>query len=144
MPKLTRKITRKPDHSPTSLSDATVFSKKQQLFLDSPATKQRIAQLAKQLIQDIGEPLSHNGIIVGHIKILVKLTEEEFLFLSLTKLDQVDIKQSSQWQNEVAAACNSINLDVNVLVFGYSYKVIEEVVRAALAKMSPGYPPIFL
>lgn len=127
------KLTRKPVQTHTNLTDASIFSKTHHIIFEQPVSKLLVEQLASRLIQDIGRPLSYNGIIVGHIKILVKLSEEEFLFLSLTKLEQVDIKPSSQWKSEVATEFNSVNLDINVLVFGYSKKVIEEIVTDALA-----------
>jgi hypothetical protein len=131
--KLTHKLARKPAQAPTNLTDATIFSKTYHLVLEKPVTKPVIEKLAKRLIQDIGRPLSNNGIIVGHIKILAKVSEKEFLFLSLTKLDRVDVKSSSQWETEVSGELNSVNLDINVLVFGHSKKVIEEVVNGSLA-----------
>ncbi|WP_371361914.1 hypothetical protein SRRS_32080 [Sporomusa rhizae] len=133
MRKFTHKLTRKLAQAPTNLTDATIFSKKYSISFNKSATKQIIENLVKQLIQNIGRPLSHNGIIVGHIKILAKFSEEEFLFLSLTKLDRVDVKPSFQWENELSGECNTIELDINVLVFGHSKKVIDEVVDGSLA-----------
>ncbi len=133
MHKLTHKLTRKPVQAPTKLTDATVFSKTNHVIFEKPVTKPIIEKLVKRLIQDIGRPLSYNGIIVGHIKILGKVSEEEFQFLSLTKLDRVDVKSSSQWETEISGEFNSIDLDINVLVFGHSKRVIEEVVNGSLA-----------
>lgn len=133
MHKFTHKLTRKPAQAPKNLTDATIFSKKYNISFNNSATKQIIEKLVRQLIQDIGRPLSHNGVIVGHIKILAKIAEEEFLFLSLTKLDRVDVKPSSQWENELFGEFNTIELDINVLVFGHSKKVIDEVVNDSLA-----------
>lgn len=133
MHKLTHKLTRKPVQAPANLTDATVFSKTHHVIFEKTVTKPTIEKLVKRLIQDIGRPLSYNGIIVGHIKILAKFSEEEFQFLSLTKLDRVDVKSSSQWETECSGEFNSIDLDINVLVFGHSKRVIEEVVNGSLA-----------
>ncbi|HWR45544.1 hypothetical protein [Sporomusa sp.] len=115
------------------LTDASVFSKTHHIGFEKAVTKPGVEKLVMRLIQDIGRPLSHNGIIVGHIKVLAKLSNEEFIFLSLTRLDRVDVKFSAQWTTDLASEFNSINLDINVLVFGYSRAVIAELVDASLA-----------
>lgn len=133
MRKLTHKLSRKPLEVPTKLTDATIFSKAHHILFEKPVTKPIIEKLVKRLILDIGRPLSYNGVIVGHIKLLAKISEDEFLFLSLTKLDRVDVKASSLWESDLSVEYNTINLDINVLVFGHSKKVIEEVVNGSLA-----------
>ena len=120
-------------HTPTTLTDATIFSKAHSISFDKPVTKLNVEKLVKQLIQDIGRPLAHNGIIVGHIKILAKVPNEEFLFLSLTRLDRLDVKSSSQWQTGLSSEFDSVNLDINVLVFGHSKKAVEKIVNDSLA-----------
>jgi len=136
--KLTHKITRKPTPADTSLTDASIFSKTYHIIFEQPVAKASFEKYVERLIQAIGRPLAYNGIILGHIKILGKLSEEEFVFLSLTKLEQVDIKPSVQWINGLSNEINSIILDVNVLVFGYSKTVIEEVVNASFAVFHQG------
>lgn len=115
------------------LDDAVVFSKKYNLAFARPVARPVVEKLANCLIQDIGRPLSHKGVILGHIKVLAKLTEEEFLFLSLTRLDRVDSKTSSRWSAGVDDARNGIDLDINVLVFGHDGMTIEKVVEDSLA-----------
>jgi len=127
------KLTHKLKHGHTNpITDATVFSKSYHISFEKPVDKSNIEKLVIQLIQDIGRPLAHNGIIVGHIKVLAKVSDEDFQFLSLTRLDRVDVKSSSQWQTELSGEFNSINLDINVLVFGYKREVIEEIVNGSL------------
>lgn len=117
----------------SNLDGAVVFSRKYHIALLKSLSKQMIENLGRSLIQDLGRPLSHNGIIVGHIKVLAKVADEEFLFLSLTRLDQVDCKVSSHWPEELVSEWNAIDLDINVLVFGYDSKTIEKVVENSLA-----------
>lgn len=133
MNKLKHKFKINNKQTPTTLTDATVFSKTHSISFDKPVTKLNIEKFVKQLIQDIGKPLAHNGIIVGHIKVLAKVPSEEFLFLSLTRLDQLDIKSSSEWQSSLSSEFNSVILDINVLVFGHSKKTVEEIVNDSLA-----------
>ncbi|SMC46772.1 hypothetical protein [Sporomusa malonica] len=117
------------------LTDAVVFSKTHHIDFEKAVTKPILERLARQLIQDIGRPLSHNGIIVGHIKVLVKLSDEEFLFVSITRLDQVDFKMSSHWTTGLDNKYSSIKLDINVLIFGHSEEAIEKVVDGSLANL---------
>ena len=136
MPNFKYKISRQSVKSksvPAKLTDATIFSRTYMLSFTEKLGKPAIEAAVKQLISNIGAPLAHNNIIVGHIKLLAKLSDEEFLFLSLTRLDHVDIKTSALWQTNLPAETAELQLDVNVLMFGYGRKVIEETVRAALA-----------
>jgi hypothetical protein len=118
-----------------NMDDAVVFSKKYCLDFPGSVDKPAVAELAGKLIQDIGRPLAHNGIIVGHIKVLAKWPDEEFIFLSLTRLAQVDVKKSAQWTDTLAAGENSLQLDINVLLFGHTYTEIETVVLSSLAQL---------
>lgn len=118
------------------LTDAVVFSKTRQVDLAQEVTKPTIERLVRQFIQDIGRPLAHNGIIVGHIKLLVKVSEEEFLFASITRLDRVDLKMSSDWAAGLDNKYHQIKLDINVLIFGHSEEAIEKVVEGSLAILS--------
>ncbi len=118
-----------------NMDDAVVFSKKYCLEFPGSADKAAIEQLAVKLIQAIGQPLAHNGIIVGHIKVLAKWPDEVFIFLSLTRLAQVDVKRSAQWTDRLAAGENSLQLDINVLLFGHTYAEIETVVLSSLAQL---------
>lgn len=136
MRKLTHKITRNPVPSPTNLTNAAIFSKTYHIIFEHPVAKAQFEKYIGRLMQDIGRPLAYNGSILGHIKILGKLSEEEFLFLSLTKLEQVDIKPSSQWTTRMSDEINSITLDVNVLIFGYSKEIIEEIVNDSIAVLT--------
>ncbi|TWH52072.1 hypothetical protein [Sporomusa sp. KB1] len=133
MNKLKHKFKINSKQTPTTLTDATVFSKTHTISFDKPVTKLNVEKLVKQLIQDLGRPLAHNGIIVGHIKVLAKVTNEEFLFLSLTRLDHLDVKSSAEWQTGLSSEFNSVSLDINVLVFGHSKKTVEEIVNDSLA-----------
>ncbi|WP_371381121.1 hypothetical protein [Sporomusa aerivorans] len=117
----------------SKMDDAVVFSKKYDFDFPQALTKPVIETLMTRLIQDIGRPLSHKGIILGHIKMVAKLPDTEFVFLSLTRLDQVDIKLSAQWARELTSTWKTIHLDINVLLFGQRTEVLEEVVAGSLA-----------
>lgn len=115
------------------LTDATVFSKTYTISLDREITKPDLESMVKRLVLDVGGPLSHKGIIVGHIKVLAKLPDGEFIFVSLTRLDRVDVRASAQWPIAAERGLARFDLDVNVLVFGYDEAVIAKAVDAALA-----------
>lgn len=123
----------------SKLDGAVVFSKKYTVEFIKPVTRQGIEQRVTRLIQDIGGPLAHNGIILGHIKLLAKLPDEEFLFLSLTRLDQADVNMSAQWSNNSSDEWQSISLDINVLIFGHSREEIEGIVAGSLAILQQEY-----
>ncbi|WP_425058059.1 hypothetical protein SCACP_27040 [Sporomusa carbonis] len=121
------------------MNDATIFSKYYQVVFNEPATKTEIEAILKKILDLIGRPLSRNGIILGHIKLLAKLnSEEEFLFLSLTRLDRIDVKASAQWSCADTRGIDSIRLNVNVLVFGHSMSDIVEVVNKASQEFLSG------
>ena len=118
----------------SELTDATVFSKFYPIVLKRAVSKKELEEMLKNLIQSIGKPLAHNGVIIGHIKLIAGLSDKGFLFLSLTRLDRVDITPLSEWNcegNEVI----SLDLTINVLIFGHSKGVINEVVNASIAEL---------
>ncbi len=117
------------------LTDATVFSKNYTISFDREITKPAVERVVSRLVMDIGSPLSHNGIIVGHIKVLAKLSADEFIFVSLTRLDRVDVRFSAKWPVAAERGFARFDLDVNVLIFGYNEAAITQVVDAALATL---------
>ena len=115
-------------------SEATVFSRNQRLVFMEPLTPPAAESLLREFIAAIGRALSRNEVILGHIKVLAKLTgstPEQFLFLSHTRLTQVDVTPSKYWPDGDAGVRN-LDLCVNVLVFGYTMGEVEKVVMAAL------------
>lgn len=117
------------------LTDATVFSKNYPIAFDREITKPAVERVISRLVMDIGSPLSHNGIIVGHIKVLAKLSADEFIFVSLTRLDRVDVRFSAKWPVAAELGFTRFDLDVNVLIFGHTEAAIAQVVDAALATL---------
>lgn len=115
------------------MSEATVFSQSRQLVFEKPVTRADIEKLLMKMMEDIGEPVSYNKVILGHIKVLARFTnEDDYLFLSLTRLNQVDSKVSP---GTFSDSIDRVNLNINVLVFGYSMETVEKVVTAALQKV---------
>lgn len=115
------------------MSDASVFSQSRQVVFAKPVTREDLKRLLNTFLLTVGEPLSYNGIILGHIKVMAKLPAgEHYLFLSLTRLDRVDTKTSPAFMPTDDANVDSIDLTVNVMVFGFSRSAIETVVNAAL------------
>ena len=114
------------------MSDATVFCQVQRIKFDKPVAKFEAEQLLEKFMVTIGEPLSYNKIILGHIKMLARASNENiFLFLSLTRLDHADVKPSPGWANKNFTTVDGFELTVNVLVFGYSKAKVTEIVAAA-------------
>lgn len=114
------------------MSNATVFSQVQRIDFNRPVSKFEAEQLLKIILVKIGEPLSYHGVILGHIKMLAKTScENDFLFLSLTRLDQVDVKPSPNWISVDVEPIIYIELTINVLVFNYSRGTVAKVVAAA-------------
>ncbi|MDR7868519.1 MAG: hypothetical protein RIN56_17110 [Sporomusaceae bacterium] len=117
------------------MSDATVFSQARQITFVRPVTMTDIERLLNEFLLGVGEKLSYNGIILGHIKVMAKRpTGDEFLFLSLTRLDQVDSKASPAWSQSADAGVDCLELTINVLLFGYSRSTVEKAVDIELQK----------
>lgn len=115
------------------MSDATVFSRSRQFVFEKPVTRTEVEGLLKKMLHAIGEQLSYNTVILGHIKVLARSsTGDDYLFLSLTRLDRVDVKASPDWSRLECDVIDNIELAINVLVFGYSSSTVEKVVDAAL------------
>ena len=116
------------------LIDATSFSKFYPIILKRAVTKKNLGEMLKRLIQSIGKPLAHNGVIIGHIKILAEISDEEFLFLSLTSLERVNIAASSDWTYE-GDELIGLDIKISVLLFGHSKSVVVEVVKVSIAAL---------
>ena len=127
------------------MSEATIFSQVQRIAFDSPVTKAEAGALLKKFLITIGEPLAYNKIILGHIKMLAKATDEnDFLFLSLTRLDQIDVKSSPIWANDKFTAVDELELTINVLVFGYNKATVTKAVAAASREILPAHNQVKL
>lgn len=117
------------------LTDATIFSKFYPIIFKKAVQKASLETKLKKLLQSIGTPLAHNGVIVGHLKLVAEISAEEFLFLSLTRLDQVDVTASATW-TEQGDDIIGMDLKINVLVFGHSKNAITEIVDKELRAFS--------
>lgn len=114
---------------------ATVFSKHYELALQKLMTIPQIEESLREATATIGKALANDGIILGHIKILARLPDlavDRFLFLSLTRLDQIDITPSKYWSQVGGVNLERLELHVNVLIFGYTFSQIEAVVNDVL------------
>jgi hypothetical protein len=119
------------------LSEATVFSKERRVVFDKPVTRAGVELLLKEFLVGLGNPLAYGKAILGHIKVMARIPDQEdFLFLSLTTVNRVDAKPSPDWCREDPPNICSLELKVNVLVFGYSLATVEKLVEASLQKLS--------
>lgn len=119
------------------MSDATVFSQVQRIEFNEPISKLEIEQLLKKFLVGIGEPLAYNGVILGHIKMFARTAiENDFLFLSLTRLNQVDVKPSPNWGSMGVESIIALELTINVLVFNYSRSIVKKVVAMATEQLA--------
>lgn len=118
------------------MDKAVVFSKVYRIGFAEFLAKQQAENLLKDFLNSVGEPLTYNQIILGHIKMVARVPEnQEFLFLSMTQLDQLDVKQSAGWSYEGFTKVRNMELDINVLIFGYSRIKVEMVVQNSLRKL---------
>jgi hypothetical protein len=114
---------------------ATVFSKRYEFSLEKLMTIPQLEESLRESMAFIGRALACNGVIAGHIKILARLPElavDRFLFLSLTRLGQIDVAPSKYWSQVSGVSLDRLELHVNVLIFGYTFSQIEAVVNDAL------------
>ncbi|MGL5512918.1 MAG: hypothetical protein ACRDBM_06720 [Sporomusa sp.] len=121
--------------------EATVFSQVRRIELESFSTAVECEQRLRHFVELLGKALSHNGIILGHIKVLAKLPafdDEHFLVLSLTRLDSVDITLSEHWREGDGVNLRSLELHINVLVFGYTLHQVEAAIHSGLLTLGSG------
>ena len=122
-------------------NEATIFSRHYCEFFEKSLTTMQMESLLREFMMSIGRTMSRYGTILGHIKLLAKLSElavEHYLFLSLTTLDDVNVIPSKCWSNTKGISIDSVELDVNVLVFGHSMQDVEQQVAGALKKLGRG------
>lgn len=121
-------------------NNATVFSQVRPVIFAEAITRGGVEELLKKFMSAVGSPLSHNGVILGHIKVSARLaTRNDFLFLSLTRLDKVDVKASPQWSSTDCGRIDHLELDINVLIFGYSISKVETAVDTALQELRDSF-----
>jgi len=117
-------------------NNATVFSRLQPIVFKEALTRLEVEEVLKKFMSAVGSPLSYKGVILGHIKVSARLEgKNDFLFLSLTRLDKVDVKASPQWCPTDGAAIRNMELDINVLVFGHSIEMVEKIVCTSLQEL---------
>lgn len=119
-------------------SEATVFSKHYHISFVNPLHTREVENLLQEFIVTVGHSFSQDNVILGHIKLLGRLSElavEHFLFLSLTRLDQVNVIPSKCWSHVNGITLTGLDLDINVLIFGYTFSEIETKVTEALNQL---------
>lgn len=116
-------------------SEATIYSQSRYIIFRNNISTLEAERLLRAFVMSIGEELAYNGVILGHIKILAMLLQpvaEQFLCLSLTRLDRVDEVPSEGWPGEGDVMTDRLKIYVNVLVCGHTISKVEEVVNQAL------------
>lgn len=120
------------------MTDAAIFSRHYRVFFEKSMTTLQAEELLRECIMTIGRGVACNNIILGHIKILArlpKLAMEHFLFMSLTRLEQMDVIPSKCWRHVSGVVLDSLELEVNVLVFGHALGEVEATVAEALRQL---------
>ena len=118
------------------MAKAVIFSKVYRAEFSAALSKLQAEKILVDFLNSVAEPLAHNQIILGHLKMVAKVPEtQEFLFLSLTRLDQTDVKKSNDWTCSEANEIRLMDIDLNVLVFKHSRVKVEMVVQSALRKL---------
>jgi hypothetical protein len=116
------------------LSDATVFSETRRVVFAEPVTGAGLAEALHRFMVALGEPLSYKGVILGHIKVMAVIPASgDFLFLSMTRLDRVDTKASPTYPQGNHSGIDSVDLTINILLFGCSRGTVERGIDTALA-----------
>ncbi|MBP2652709.1 MAG: hypothetical protein H6Q73_278 [Firmicutes bacterium] len=117
------------------MNKAAVFSQSIPVSVARPIKRSDVEAVLKKFLLSIGQPLSNNGVILGHIKLLAKLAaSEDYIFLSLTRMDRVDVKTMSEDAVvDAGSLIRELVLELNVLVFGHSKEAVMKVVQKSLA-----------
>lgn len=115
--------------------NATIFSQSRTIVFDKPVARNQIEGLLKKCAGDIGGQLSYDKVILGHIKMLAYLSsKEDFVFLSLTAVDRIDVQFSPRW-NASETEVDKVELDINVLLFGHSLEKVKSAVDSSLREL---------
>lgn len=118
------------------MDKATAFSCREEVLFPTPLDGAAAEAKLRQFVISIGAQLACGGIILGHIKILAKITEgEKFLFLSMTRLGEVDVKHSLEGGFGSIGRCSRMEVTINVLIIGRSIAEIEKAVGSAMGRL---------
>lgn len=119
------------------MAKATVFSCRREISFPAAFNAVDAENRLRQFVARIGGQLASGGIIPGHIKVLAKVPgkENDFLFLSMTRLGEVDLKRSSQGGLDSIGLISGIELTINVLIIKRSKTEIEEAIFFALNRL---------
>ena len=121
------------------MNEPTIFSHKRCATFEIPLSRAEAEERLKEFVKAIARPLLYDTVVLGHIKVVARIPgETDFLFLSLTSSDRVDIKTSPSWLSADARFISGMEIKINVLVFGYSMTTVTEVVEKSLKDLSHG------
>lgn len=107
------------------MKDAAVLSRQFNLEFVRPLFGKEVEEGITGILNGIARHLSYRGKILGHIKAFAACGEN-YLRLSLTKPDGIDIKADPAWyQREYG----NLSLTVNIIVFGFSVEQLENILE---------------
>lgn len=94
------------------INDTMIFSKTWEYSIDRPAAARQLEEKAHSLFMQLGDDFSVEGVILGHIKGVIKTEPETFYALSMTRQGQTDITASKLWSadNEVTSYSFTLNI----------------------------------
>jgi hypothetical protein len=117
------------------LDKATVFSCRQEIVFATPLAEAAAETRLRRFLAEIGGQLAFGGIILGHIKLAAKIPGgDNFLFLSMTRADEVDARHSAKGGLD-GGLLAGVELTLNALVVGRGRQEIGEIVSIAMGKL---------
>lgn len=112
------------------MSDAMVFSRNYTAVFEKPVSGISVEHEMAKLLRDLGSSLRYKGTIIGHIKALTR-AGESYIALSMTDPQKYNVRAGPGWyQKEI----NMLEFYINVIVFGFSKKQVEEVYSRAIER----------
>ena len=118
------------------MREATVFSQSRRIVFHTPVARTAVEDLLKACIANIGGQLAFDNVILGHIKLVGRLSGEGgVLFLSQTTLDRVDVQALSEWLHADSPDISGMEIVVNVMVFGPSLETVTNAVNSSLQEL---------
>ncbi|SHJ34894.1 hypothetical protein [Parasporobacterium paucivorans] len=94
------------------IENTMVLSRSWNYSVQNPVSLRILEEKAKALFLDLGTQFSVEGIILGHIKGVIKTGADSFYSLSMTREGQTDVTASKNWTPDHEAAEYTFTINI--------------------------------
>jgi hypothetical protein len=96
-----------------------------------PVHFDRWQEVLPEFIHTLAQKCTRIGTVIGHIKALSLLDNQGFI-----RLSAVDRNHPVSLEGKVPTDCQQLDLSINILVFGLSHEIIEQIAVQATDEVS--------